>query len=114
MTEPLDPQLSVAVVITESREAVVFPEGELDIANEERLEDILRAASMCTSSVHLDLSRVSFMDRRVAELLRRHAGHCERAGGRLRVRNTAGEPRRVLRLCGLEDLLDDGSGPALS
>lgn len=112
MTSPAEAPLSVAVVITQDHEAVVFAEGELDIANEERLEDVLRAASMCAASVQVDLSGVSFMDRRVAELLRRHAGHCEQAGGRLRVRNPAGEPRRVLRLCGLEALLDD-SGPAL-
>jgi anti-sigma B factor antagonist len=102
---PYATHTTVQLTVTAGHEAYVRAAGELDIATADRLADALDAAALCASSIHLDLEHVRFMDARTVGVLARQDRVCRRAGGSLRLHNATGEPRRVLQLCGLENLL---------
>jgi anti-anti-sigma factor len=104
---PCPCQTTVQLTVTGGNEALIQASGELDIATAERLDDALDAAALCSSSIHLDLEHVRFMDARTVEVLAQHDALCRKEGGRLHLHNTTGEPRKVQQLCGLDRLLTE-------
>jgi anti-sigma B factor antagonist len=92
---------SVCLTVGEDHQAFVRASGELDIATADRLDDALQAAALCSTSIHLDLEHVRFMDARTVAVLVQRDNLCRREGGRLQLHNISGEPRRVLEICGL-------------
>lgn len=97
---------SLELLITPDGEAVVIAVGELDLATERLLDDVLDMAQRRVSTIHLDLGAVAFIDVRTVNVLERWARTCMRLQGRLQVQHSKGQPRRILQLCGLGGLLD--------
>jgi anti-anti-sigma factor len=78
--------------------------GELDLATVEALEEELRR-NCDSASLTLDLGAVSFIDSSGICALVKAAERCRESGQELRILNVAGQVRRVLELCRLDDVL---------
>jgi anti-anti-sigma factor len=106
------PDLGVAVHVPvftspSGRLAVVTPEGELDLASVGGLRDALLQA--CDSScrvVVVDFGRVSFADSSALAVLAMAAKKLADNHRRLAVVNVGGLPLKVLRLSGLDAVVD--------
>lgn len=58
------------------------------------------------TQVIVDASHLTSMSSDGVDVLLDHAARCRRAGGRLQVRSPSSVARRVLRLCGAQQLLE--------
>jgi anti-sigma B factor antagonist len=81
------------------------PGDELDIAVVPRLRARLAAAHRPGAVVVLDLQDVTFMDSSALSVVLAADRRLAATGGALRLAHVAPEVRRVLRICGLADLV---------
>jgi anti-anti-sigma factor len=94
-------EFSVAV---EGPVTVVTARGELDLAVNDALRDVLGPLD---GRVVVDLRDVTFMDSSSIGVLVGAARRLKTSGGELRLRSPAETPRRVLEITGLGDWIDD-------
>jgi anti-anti-sigma factor len=87
------------------RVSVVAPVGELDLHRHAELRAELLDAVSSDVPVVVDMARVTFMDSSAIGLIVGTAKRCREAGGDLRVVNAGGQPLRVMRLTGLDQLV---------
>jgi anti-sigma B factor antagonist len=87
--------------------AVVSPEGELDLATAGGLRDALvQACDSSCRAVVIDFGRVSFADSSALAVLAMAAKRLAEDDRRLVAANVCGVPLKVLRLTGLDALID--------
>jgi anti-anti-sigma factor len=84
---------------------VVAPVGELDLHGHAALRETLLDACATERPVIIDLARVTFMDSSAIGLIIGSAKRCRKQGTELRVVNAGGQPLRVLRLTGVDQLV---------
>ena len=88
---------------------VVTVAGDLDYASHTRLEDTLTETGSAAALV-VDLADVPYCDSCGLRVLLGGAQRQERAGGTFTLRGVEGQPRRALRLTGLDTVLDTVPG----
>jgi anti-anti-sigma factor len=86
--------------------AVVAPVGELDLDRHGEFRSALLDAASSGKPVVVDLEGVSFMDSSAIGLIVGTAKRCQDTGTALRIVNASGQPLRVMRLTGLQLLVD--------
>lgn len=84
----------------------VMPSGELDLATAALLDETLRAAQRQTSSVTLDLRRLSFIDCSSLALLAAAAERARHSEGRFRVVRAPPAVERLFALTGFGQRLE--------
>lgn len=91
----------------DEKSAVVTGSGTLDLTNSKELHDELQRVSQILDDVTVDLREAFFIDTAVVQDMARAAVVLLKRGARLKVmaRETA-YPLRVLRISGLESIMD--------
>jgi len=84
---------------------VVAPVGELDLRRHAALREALIEACGTEGPVVVDLARVTFVDSSAVGLLVGTAKRCRKQGVEMRVVNAGGQPLRVMRLTGVDQLV---------
>lgn len=94
-------------IVADDRSAVVTGGGTLDLTNSKEFHDGLKDASERLDDVTVDLREAFFIDTAVVQDLARAAVVMLKRGARLKVlAREAAYPLRVLRISGLESIMD--------
>jgi anti-sigma B factor antagonist len=94
------------VVDPRADELVVAVSGEVDMASAHRMATALRDACDRSARVSLDLADLTFMDSSGFNELQKTARRARRCGSTFQVINASPEIRRLLRLTGLDRVVD--------
>ena len=86
--------------------AVVWVIGEQDLSNVDEFVGSLTAASAAGGEVIVDLSGVTFLSAIAVGAMVAESTELQRSGRTLMLRAPSASARRVLRLCGLQALID--------
>jgi anti-anti-sigma factor len=87
---------------------VLYLRGEIDLSNADRLRDALAPHLDSDRRLVIDLGGVEFLDSSCLAVLVQSRGLLEAAGGRFLLREPSRVAAEVLRLSGLDFLLEDG------
>ena len=102
-------------IVPTSCEVNVVVAGDIDVATAHDLHEHLQAVERSSRDVVIDLSDVAFIDAAALRVLIRSQRRLQATGRSLTVRNASRIPSRVLRLAGLDDIIDGeltAGGPA--
>ena len=107
-TKPVSDGGQAAATVRDTNRGVVWVRGEQDLSTVPSLSaTIARAMTLDDADLVLDFSGVHFMDASTVGVIVRTRTFLRLQSRSLVLRSPSSCTRRILELCGLEDLLDD-------
>ena len=95
----------VRVESPENGNSVICVSGEIDMATAPRLDDALLSCGQ-SQDVLIDLADVTFFDSSALKVLVRNAKKLSAAGYQIRLRGLSDSQRTIVRITGLNDVLN--------
>lgn len=111
----MDPvSLDTRMEINADGDAVIYAEGDIDLATSPSLQEVLAEALEQSTSVIVDVAGVHFIDSSGLSALVWGHRRAQEAGGSLRIRRPSAMLRRLLDITALDQLLaiDDDAAPS--